>query len=104
MLTFQYFTEAEKDTIIAQQEALGNKLAETQHLYNGNFVVFQDDQGINTFNDSLENDPIIQGIQSASFAAINNYIDNNITSLADAKVLFKKLVICVVFLLRRELK
>jgi len=101
------YTPERHAEIVAEQAALGNVYV--TDLANLNdpptyYIQFEDDPGYVAFANALATDPVIQGLQSASFSQINTWIDNNITSLAEAKVLFKKLALVVAYLLRRALR
>jgi len=48
----------------------------------------------------IKNDPIWSGLMGASYQQIDNWIDNNVTNLAEAKPVLKRLVKVVAFLVR----
>jgi len=48
----------------------------------------------------IKNDPILHGLMTATYQQIDNWIDNNVTDLASAMEVFKRLVKIVVYLIR----
>ena len=48
-----------------------------------------------------EADAILQHLKSASFVEIDNWVDSNVTKLAAARSLFKKMLMVMSYLLNR---
>jgi hypothetical protein len=113
MIREQYYTEEEKQELIDQYEQNGYVVVEVQNYTDGNFLCFEKasiveverieyERIINLWN-NLKDDPLWQGLRTATYQQIDNWIDNNVTDLATARDVFKRLVKVVAFLVR-ELK
>ena len=50
---------------------------------------------------ALKTDILMQKLKSASFTEIDNWVDYNVTSLATARVLFKKMLMVMSYLLNK---
>jgi len=48
-----------------------------------------------------EADMLFQHLKDASFVDIDNWVDNNVTTLASARALFKKMLMVMSYLLNR---
>jgi len=48
----------------------------------------------------VKDDAILHGLMTANYQQIDDWIDNNVTNLAEAKEVFKLLVKIVVYLIR----
>jgi len=101
MTRIQYSSPEERETILAQQEALGKYLIEDLTTLDGSYLVYEDDEALNAFHAAERADALIQKLRKASPVEINTWIDGNINNLGDARVMFKKLALLVSILMKR---
>jgi len=105
MLKIQYSTPESRENIIADQAAQDHELVEEHNIQAGNFLLFDDDVARvfskNQYRAALASDVFIQKLKEASFSEIDDWVDNNITSVAAARVLFKKMLMVMSYLLNK---
>jgi hypothetical protein len=113
MICEQYETQTERDSLISYYESIGYIRVEERNLTEGDFICFEETSIVeaeiaeaerlrNIWN-NLKDDPLWKGLMTATYQQIDNWIDNNVTDLATARDVFKRLVKVVAFLVR-ELK
>lgn len=100
-----YASEEEKAQIIAEQLELGFRESMMSPSLPG-VIAFDNVQGKIETNLKMEQqqkvDILFRKLSAASFADIDTWVDNNVQDLPSARLLFKKILVMISYLLNRE--
>jgi len=110
MFCKRYTTEQERNDLINQYISNGYTAIEERNHIDGNYICFKlttdvnaeilEEEKINDILNSINNDISWNKLKSASYQQIDDWIDNNVTNLQEAKKVFKLLVKIIVYTFR----
>jgi hypothetical protein len=106
MIEVPYSTSTEYDALVAEHKSLGHILCAEKDIKQGKFLIFNDNlPQINAkqkYAEAIASDPAIQKLAAASFTEISAWVDTNVTTVAQARTLFKKMLMVLSYLLNKD--
>jgi hypothetical protein len=101
-----YITAEDRTRIFSEQVALGRNFQGEEIFFEGNALLFDDGPAYRnsqaSYKAALQTDTLIQRLAAASTTEINAWVDANVTNVAQARTLFKKILVVLAYLLNKE--